>query len=355
MKKLSRIIITLAILAGSFAGIGYVLAENKRENKEKTAIVAATNAQVAVRIDTVKFQPYAPSFAVNGKFSPIRELNFASEISGRVVQVLVDEGSVVRKGQTLAIIKTENLDVDIQAATEAYETALKDKERFENAVTTGGVTQYQVDQAKLALQNASARLKQAKIKKADAHLTSTINGIINKRMVEPGSVVSPGTQLFEIVDVSKLTLNISVSESQVAHLKNGTNANVHASVLPGKEFVGKVSFVAPKADETMNFPVKIEVDNGKEGSLKAGMYGSASFNLPSTAPIVLVPRSAFPGSVSNKQVYVIENGKASVRKVVPGQILGDKVEILQGLSAGEYVVTSGQINLSEGSDVEVVQ
>lgn len=355
MKKITRIALTIAIVVAAFVGIGAVLSKNKKENEEKTAVVAQTNSTVLVRVDTVDLKPYEPSFDANGKFAPNQELKYASEISGRVTSVLVDEGSMVRKGQTLAVIKTENLDVDIQTANEVYESALKDKQRFENAYKTGGVTQQQVDQADLNLQNASARLKQAKIKRSDATLKATINGIVNKRLVEPGSVVSPGTQMFEIVDVSKLTIDISVSESQVAFLKNGTAATVEASVLPGKTYKGKVSFIAPKADDNLNFPVKIEVENGKDNSIKAGMYGKASFKLPSSQPSIFVPRDAFLGSVSNNEVYVIKDGKASSRKVVAGQILGDQVEILQGLQQGEIVVTSGQINLSEGREVDIIQ
>lgn len=283
MKKFTNILVTVLILTGSAVAVGAVLINNKKENESKTAIVAETNSAVVVKTNTVTSQPLDLRFAANGKFSPLQELAFSSETAGRVIKVLVEEGSHVRKGQTLAIIKTENLAVDVQTAKEAYASALKDKQRYENAYSTGGVTKQQVDQADLNLKNAAARVQQANIKVADANLRSSINGVINKRMIEPGSVLSAGTKLFEIVDVSKLTLDIAVPEAQVANLKKGDIVSIKASVLPGENFSGKISFIAAKADESLNFPVKIEVTNRQGNSIKAGMFGTANFEFPQQA------------------------------------------------------------------------
>ena len=341
MKKLTKILISVLAIAGTFVIIGAVLANNKEKNESKTAIVAETNNSVAVKTDSVKMLPMDVSFSANGKFSPSQELEFSSETAGRVIKVLVDEGSHVSKGQTLAIIKTENLSVDVQTAKEAYANALKDKQRYENAYSTGGVTKQQVDQAELNLKNAAARVQQASIKVSDANLRASINGVINKRMIEPGSVLAAGTKLFEIVDVSSL--------------KAGDVVSINTSVLPGENFTGKISFIAAKADESLNFPVKIEVANKKGNSIKAGMYGTANFEFPQQAPAILIPRSSFVGGVSSNQAFVAQNGKSELRKVVSGRILGDKIEIPEGLIEGEQVIVTGQINLMNGTGISIIK
>jgi RND family efflux transporter MFP subunit len=221
-NKLVRIFVIVGILAGVFVLIGSVLANNKKKNAAQTAVVAETaSSDVAVRVSPVQKQTIALDFSANGNFAPAQQMNFASENSGRVVRVLVDEGSYVRKGQTLAIIKTDVLNIDLETAQAAYQNALRDKQRYENAFQTGGVTQQQLDQSKLALENAQARVAQARIRVSDANIKSSINGIVNKRYIEPGAVVNPGTQLFELVDVSRLKLAITVNETQVANLKVG--------------------------------------------------------------------------------------------------------------------------------------
>lgn len=356
-KKIIRIVTTVAILAGVLVLIGSVLANNKKKNAEKTAVVAQTStSDVAVRVSPVQKEAISLDFSANGNFAPAQQMNFAAENSGRVTRVLVDEGSYVRRGQTLAIIKTDVLSIDLETAQAAYQNALRDKQRYENAFATGGVTQQQLDQAKLSLDNAAARVAQARIRVSDANIKSSINGIVNKRYIEPGAVVNPGTQLFELVDVSRLKLNITVDETQVANLKTGDKVEIKASVFPDKNYAGNVTFIAPKADASLNFPVEIEIASNPGNQLKAGMYGTAIFRSGNATPVIVVPRSAFVGSVSTNQIFVVENGNtARLRKVIAGRVLGDKVEILQGLNEGETIITSGQINLTDGSKISQIK
>ena len=356
-KKIIRAGITIAVLVGVLVLIGSVLANNKKKNAEKTAVVAQiASSDVAVRVSPVQKQSIALDFSANGNFAPAQQMNFAAENSGRVTRVLVDEGSYVRRGQTLAIIKTDVLNIDLETAQAAYQNALRDKQRYENAFQTGGVTQQQLDQAKLALENAEARVAQARVRINDANIKSSINGIVNKRYIEPGAVVNPGTQLFELVDVSKLKLALTVNETQVASLKVGDKVDVKASVFPDLNFGGTVSFIAPKADASLNFPVEIEIASNPGNKLKAGMYGTAIFSFENTAPVITIPRSAFVGSVSTNQVFVVENGAtARLRNVISGRVLGNKVEILHGLNEGESIITSGQINLADGSKISPIK
>jgi multidrug efflux pump subunit AcrA (membrane-fusion protein) len=99
-----------------------------------------------------------------------------------VVRVLVDEGSKVRIGQTLAIVRSEQITSDLNTAEAAYQNALADYNRFENAYSTGGVTKQQLDQTKLNLVTSKSRLQQA-VNVGDTNIKSTINGIVNKSIL----------------------------------------------------------------------------------------------------------------------------------------------------------------------------
>lgn len=349
-------IIIAAVIIGSLGIIAFTLINNKKENEAKTAIVAEKNASISVKVNPVKTEEISLDFSVNGKFEPLQELNFSAEKPGRVVRVLVDEGSNVRIGQTLAIVRSEQINADLQTAQATYQNALTDFNRFENAYKTGGVTKQQLDQAKLALVTSKSRLQQAKVNIGDTNIKSTINGIVNKKFIEPGSVLGAATQMFEIVNVSKLKLKVTVNESQVASLKLGSTVNVMASVYPDVSFSGKITFIAPKADSSLNFPVEIEIANNASNDLKAGMYGTAEFaSKQQKQSMMVVPRNAFVGSVSSNQLFVAENGKAKLKTVTAGRILGDKVEILSGLSNGESVIVTGQINLQDGNTVDIIK
>lgn len=354
MKKLLYIVIGIAVIGL----IAFILMNNKKENEAKTAIVAEKNASVSVKIDTVKTEEVSLDFVSNGNFEPIQELKFSAEKSGKVVKVLAKEGDYVTVGQTLAIVRSDAINVDAQTANATYQNAVTDYNRYENAFKTGGVTKQQLDQAKLAMVNAKSQLTQANINVGDTRIKAPISGFINKKYIEPGSILTgaPASELFDIVNVSKLKLKVTVNESQVASLKVGNTIKVSASVYPDKAFSGKITFIASKADESLNFPVEIEIANNASNDLKAGMYGTAEFaSKQQNQSLMIVPRNAFVGSVSSNQIFVIENGAAKLKTVTAGRILGDKVEILKGLSDGEQVIITGQINLQDGSKVEIIK
>ena len=349
-------IITIGLIVAALAIISYTLMNNKKENEAKTAIVAEKNASVSVKVATVKNEDVSLDFSANGNFEPLQELKFSAEKPGRVVRVLVKEGDNVRIGQTLAIIRSEQISSDLQTAQASYQNAQADYNRFENAFKTGGVTKQQLDQAKLGLVTSKSRLQQAKVNIGDTNIKATISGIVNKRYIEPGSVLGAATQMFDIVNVSKLKLKVTVNESQVASLKLGNIVQVSASVYPDTKFSGKITFIAPKADTSLNFPVEIEIANNSSNDLKAGMYGTAEFaSNQQKQTLMIVPRNAFVGSVSSNQIFVAENGVAKLKTVAAGRILGDKVEIINGLSDGETVITTGQINLQDGSKVDIIK
>ena len=207
------------------------------------------------------------------------------------------------------------------------------------------------------LKNARAAVEAQNIRVKNTNVKATIAGVINKRNIEPGSVVAPGTPLFDIVNVSKLKLKVAVNENEIVNLKVGQNVKVTASVLPNEEFVGKISFIAPKADASLNFPVEIEVSNNNK--LRAGMYGTAVFSSSkdtgATKALAVIPAKAFINGVSSNKVFVVENNVAKLTDVVSGRVVGDYVEILSGLKQGATVVTSGQINLTDGAKVKVVK
>ncbi len=353
MKKVIYIVIVVALLVWA----GFTLAGNKQKMLEETAIVAEQSAFVTVRVDTVKSEVISSAYRANGNFAPFQDLKLSSERGGQVVRVLVDEGAKVTVGQTLAVIKADLQSVELQNAEAAYLTAQKEAERFASAFKSGGVTQQQLDQVNLQLQSAQARLNQAKINVGDSNIKSTINGIVNKRHIEPGTVVAPGAPLFDIVNVSKLKLKVNATENQVANIKVGDEVIIKASVYPNKEFKGKVTFIAAMADASLNFPVEVEVLNNSNNELRAGMYGSVIFSSKEEkdTPITVVPRNAFVGSISNNEIFVAREGVAHLTKVVAGRNFGDKVEILEGLKEGDIVITSGIINLTDGAKISIVK
>ncbi|WP_367864558.1 efflux RND transporter periplasmic adaptor subunit [Pedobacter sp. WC2423] len=354
---MKRGIITVILIIVVIGAIALVLKNNKKKNDAQTALVAQGSGAISVRVAPVKKVAVDLDFSANGNFIPKKELNFLSENAGRITKIYVEEGDHVRKGQVLAHIDAEIINTDKETAQAALDNAIRDEARYASSFKTGGVTQQQLDQAKLATRNARLRLQSSARRVSDANIKSPIDGIVNKKYIETGAfVTAQGTQLFELVDVSRLKLKVNVNEGQVANLKTGETVQIKSNVFPSDNFSGKITFIAAKADETLNFPIEIEVENNHKNTIKAGMYGTAIFKFPAQAATITIPRGSFVGSVSSNEVFVLGEGNiAKQRKVVAGRIIGDQVEILDGLKEGETVIISGQINLVDGSPVAIIK
>lgn len=355
--KIVKTIITILVVIGLFIWAGFTLSNNKKKSEEETQIVAESNDSISVNVSKVAFQNLNTDYVVNGTFEPFQELDFPAETSGKVLRVMVNEGSYVKVGQTLAVIRSDQQSIDLSAAQAAYQNALTDNQRFENALKSGGVTQQQVDMSRLQLKTAKAQLDQAKIRVGDTNVRATISGIINQRYIEPGSFVAPGTPMFEIVNVSTLKLRVDVDENQIVNYKVGDVIKVKASVYPDREFAGTITFIAPKATASLSFPMDIQVSNSSN-ELKAGMYGTAVFSSAEdevkSKPVLVVAREAFVGGLNNQEVFVIKNGEAQLKKVQIGRKFGELIEVLGGLEKDDVVVTSGHINLSDGATVKII-
>lgn len=351
---MKKVVITGIIVIAALAGIMYVLNNHKAENQAQTDIVGQTNSYVAVRVETVDFREVNGQYIANGTFAPKQEVKISAETPGLVTRVLVDEGSYVKAGQTLAVIKADQQNVNVANAQAMYNNAQTEVARFESAYATGGVTKQQLDQVKLQLVNAKNNLSSAQISAGDVNIKASFAGIINKKNIEPGSFVNPGMELFEVVNVSTLKLKVNVDEKHVGTLKVGQTIKVESPVLADQEFSGKISFIAPKADASLNFPVELDIQNNASNALKAGMYGNAYFGDSQLANVLVIPRTAFVGSVSSNQVFVHKDGKAVLTKVVSGRTFGEYIEVISGVEKGAQVITSGQINLIDGTAVEII-
>lgn len=352
---MKKVIITGIVIIAALVGIKYVLDKNKATNEAHTEVVAQKNSAVAVRVATADFREVNGQYIANGTFIPKQEVKVSAETPGLVTRVLVQEGSRVAAGQTLAIIKADQQNINVSNAQAVYNNAKSEVARFESAYATGGVTKQQLDQVKLQLENAKNNLRSAQISAGDVNVKASFSGIINKKNIEPGSYVNPGMELFEVVNVSTLKLKVNVDEKNVGALRIGQSIKVLSPVLSDKEFTGRISFIAPKADESLNFPVELEIQNNTSNDIKAGMYGNAYFGNSQLTNVLVVPRTAFVGSVSSNQIFVAKGGKAILTKVVSGRTFGDYIEVISGIEKGTQVITSGQINLANETAIEIIK
>ncbi len=345
MRKAVNILVIMAMLSA----IVLVLRMNKRTNQQKTELASMVATAVPVQIDVANEETFTTEFTSNGTLEPIKELAYVSDVSGRIVNIAVEKGDWVQKGQTLISVDDELLRADYLASEASYKALKTDYERFERAKESGGVTAQQLDNMRTQLAVAESRYLTSRRRLADATVKSPIAGYINERYVEVGAFLNPGAKLFDIVDVSQLKLRCNVTELQVLKLRVGQEVSVTSNAFPNHSYTGTISFIGKRAGAGLSYPVEIIIKNKKE--LIAGMFVTAHFESNAQRTGILIPRNAVSGSIISASVFVVKEGVAQHRDVTIGDMVGTRVEVTQGLQVGDSIVVAGLINVVDGVKV----
>ncbi len=350
MKKVIYIVLVIAVLVA----VGFKLTSNKEKMAANAAVAEIKSDAIPVGVTEAKTDKLDKSFTAQGNFAPIQSLTLLSETQGQILKVYKRKGDKVRAGELLAQVESNTMSADLATAQTNAEKAKRDLERFENLAAGDAITKRQLEDARLAAKSTQAQLVAARQRLTKTRITAPISGEINEIYVEVGSFLNPSAKLYDIVNVDKLKLEVKASESEVLLINKGQKVKVKADAGAGQEYEGVVTAIAAQADPTLKFDVEVEVKNAANNNLRAGMYGTAFFEVADQRDALLLPREAIVGSIQNPSVYVVNNGVANMRKVKVGVVTQDKVEILEGVKPGEKVVQSGQINLREGIKVSVL-
>jgi len=346
-------ILAWALVALLVAGMVLILSGNRKKMREQSSSVLAADTEVAVSVYEVTEESYPRTFSANGLCQAVSELDFVSGVSGRVVEIYVDKGQLVRKGDPLLKIDADLLESDYKASQVAYETLLNDVRRFERAYLSGGVTDQQLENIRTQLVAAESRLARSRKMLDEAVVRSPMAGTVNARFVEPGSLIAPNVPLFDIVNKQELKLVCNIPESRIKAIYRGMPVSLTSSSVPGKSFSGQVRHIGIKPDRGLNYPVEVYLDRDDE--LQIGMYLKARFGSERMHTGILVPRKAILGSAKAANVFLVKDGIAVLREVTLGEMIGDRVEVNGGLSAGDLVITAGMMNVSDGKAVKLAQ
>ncbi len=269
----------------------------------------------------------------------VRKVNL--KVDGFVEHLFVDfVGKPVTKGQPLFSFYSP----DFVSAQEEYLLAVKTRK----SLSSGSLSQSGEDlvvsaKRRLALwdvpEEAFDRLEKTGKAQRDIILRSPVSGVVTAKNVVQGSRLTPADIPFEITDLSRVWALADVYESELARVKVGQAGTLSLASVPGKTFKGRVVFVDPILDpKTRTAKVRLEVPN-PNGELKPGTYGEAVLQGPAHRGI-LVPMDAVLDAGTQKVAFIaLGNGRFEPRTVATGIRVGDQIEILSGVQAGEEVIT----------------
>ena len=351
--KSKRRIITVLIIAALVIIVVIRLVTNKRSFDEQLKMISEFNTTIPIITDTVKYEQIGTEFSVNGTFSPLHEISITSETQGKVISISTKVGDNVKTGQVLVSIDNKLYASQLELAKFNLEKADKDMQRFEQLSKGDAATSQQFESAKQVFENAQSAYTTAKVQYENTYIKAPFEGIIIKQTIEKGSYLTPGTAVFDIVEINKVKFIAKLASDEVEKAQKGQNVKVSVDAYPGVEYEGIISAIVVKSDLSKRYDVEVEVMNRHDKLIKPGMFGSGLFAAHSGSQILAIPRKALTGSIKNSDVFIVKGDSVIMQHidVVP---LNDKyVAIKQGLKVGDVIVVSGQINLVNGSKIKL--
>jgi len=293
-----------------------------------------------------------------GELEAVRQVQLASEVAGRVTRIHFLSGQQVRAGQVLVQIndapeQAERVRLMAQLGNSETTLARMAALRREQVVTLE-----QLDNATAARDMARGELQRIEAIIAQKAIRAPFSGVMGIARVHQGQYLNPGDAIASLVDSSGLRANFALPEQALAQLRKGQAVAVTVDAWPGEVFTGEIRAIDPLVSDARTVWVQANIANPQE-RLHAGMFANVRVLMPDDAPVLAVPETAITYAAYGQTVFVAEDQGDGLRVRRVAVTTGQRwqgpehalVEIIDGLRAGQQVVVSGQIKLSDGMPV----
>lgn len=318
--------------------------------KEKQQVTKNQDETPKVEIEQVFSQEVPLTVEYTATVEAYKTNNISASAPNRIKKILVDVGSQVRQGQSVAVLDNagaEQMKVRLDNAEREYNRAVK-------LLEIGGGTQQTVDQLKTEL---DAQRRQYANMMENTVLVSPISGVVTARNYDPGDMTG-SLPILTIEQLRPVKVMVNVSESEYPKVHNGMKVGIRLDVYGDEEFTGTVHLIHPTIDPaTRTFTVEITIDNADE-RVRPGMFARVIMNFGVSSHVVVPDRAVVKQSGSgNKYVYVFNPSDSTVsyNRVELGQRLDNTYEVLSGVDNDAYVVITGQTRLADGVKVDVIE
>lgn len=309
----------------------------------------APGGPVPVEVGKVEVISIADDAQSVGSLRSRQGVTLRPEVSGRISRLGFADGQRVKRGQLLVQLDDTLQQAQLQQAEASASIARTNLQRNRELLAANFVSQSMVDQTAAALQVAEAQVALAKAQVSRMRIEAPFDGVVGIRAVNVGDYVKDGADLVNVEDISSVLLDFRLAERYVARLKTGQPVEAQLDALPGRTFKGHVDAVDSVLDANgRSLLVRARLAN-PGGELRSGMFARTRIVFATRNNAMVVPEEALV-PLAGKQflVKVVDGptGKQSQRiEARVGMRLPGKVEILEGLSAGDQVVTAGQARL----------
>lgn len=351
-----RIIAALLVLVMLAGGALWFWSAQDRGagNASPAAETAAVDRRIPVRVAAVEPRLFETVLESLGTAQANESVTLTASVTANVAEITFRDGDEVLAGQVLVQLASAEELADQREAQVALNEQRRELNRIRGLAADGIVPRQQVDQQRSRVEEAEARLAAVEARLADRVIRAPFSGVLGLRRVSTGSLVTPGTAVAELDDISVIKLDFTVPERFLGSVRSGMTVEARSVAFRDRVFEGVVTAVSTRVDvTTRTFTVRAELDN-PERLLRPGMLLTTRMPLD-PAERLAIPEGAVVVTADQHFVFVV-NDDSEIRRqqVRVGRRQPGWVEVLEGLSSGERVVSDGILRVRHGSRVRVL-
>lgn len=352
-----------------FSGVALLWISACSEGPVVEAPVAERAVEVAVQTVTLQRQSIQPSLQVVGVVQSSDKIELSADVSAPVAKILVKEGQRVKQGQVLIELDAEKLQLEVRRAAETLkqaesrlreaQTALQRREQLAKQQTLSqevlDSARHDFSRSEAVVEEARAALRLADRGLRDAQVTSPVDAVIDKQLVDIGESVRPGSELLVIQATAALEVETYVSERDINTLSEGNEAIVIIDDWQPRRYSAVVQSRGAAANpRTGNFPVTLLMGDVDE-RVRPGMTAQLEIQTNPVSDVLLLPESALADRQRQRVVFINDNGVAVMRRPVLKAGFSDRLLVLSGLDVGEQVIVSPLDRIVDGVAVKTAQ
>jgi membrane fusion protein, multidrug efflux system len=314
-------------------------------------------AAVMVEVGTVQSVRIEDDVQAVGTLRARQGVMLRPEVSGRISRLGFADGQRIRRGQVLVQLDDSLQRAQLQQAKAQAAIAQTNLKRNRELLAQGFVSQSAVDQAAANLEVAQAQVSVAQAQLKRMAITAPFDGAVGIRNVNVGDYVKDGTDLVSVEDTASMWVDFRLPESVLPRLKTGQSVSASLDAMPGREFKGQVDAVDAQLDANGRaLLVRARLPNA-DGALKSGMFARVRTVFAVREGALVVPEEALVPQGDKQYLVKVVGGKSQRIEARVGLRKPGRVEVLDGLAAGDVVVTAGQARLMRGDPqpVQVVE
>ena len=316
-----------------------------------------TVSRIPVDVETVEVQDFDKLITLGGLTAAENTVQVIAKVGGmeQIKAVHVKVGDKVSAGQVLAQLDNETSAINLSNAQLAYDNAYTNYENAKQLFELGAVSQSDLNQLKMAYENANNTLRQAQMAMDYATVTAPISGTVTMVNANVGSFATASAPMFEIANVDTLEISTGINEQNVSKIKIGQEVLLKIHSVSDKWMSGTITEISKVMNaQTKNYPVTIALAN-KDDDLVAGMYAEVQVAVEHAEDVLVIPVDAIVYKEAKPVAFIAQaDGTVKEKALTLGINDGDYYVVTKGLQAGDQIVVKGNGNLVEGEPISII-